>query len=132
QWCQMDRGTAANQYDFGQLDALLGQASRVNADVEFTFGHTPAWAVDGSYPQSSAADQCSSTSTANQWDPPVNESDWTKFVTAVVTHAKGKIHAYELWNEADSTYYWSGSMAQLVRMSVDAAAIIHRIDPSAL
>jgi hypothetical protein len=128
----MDRGTASNQYDFGQLNALLGQASRVGADVEFTFGYTPAWAVTGSYPQPSVADQCSSTSTSNPSDPPANEADWIKFVTALVTHSKGKIRAYELWNEVNDTNFWSGSMSQLVQMSVDAAALIHSIDPSAL
>jgi hypothetical protein len=64
--------------------------------------------------------------------PPASESYWTNFVTALVTHAKGKIHAYELWNEADYAPFWSGSVSQMVRMSKDAASIIHRIDPSAL
>jgi hypothetical protein len=125
----MDTGTASNQYNFGQLDALFGQASRVGADVEFTFGDTPQWAATGSYPQPAAANQCASGSSAM---PPANESYWTNFVTAVVTHSKGKIHAYELWNEFNDPNYWSGHMDQMVRMSVDAAAIIHRIDPSAL
>jgi hypothetical protein len=128
QWCQMDRGTVSDEYDFGQLDALLGQASRLGADVEFTFGHTPQWAAGGAFPQSSVVDQCSSG-----WDAvPVDESYWKNFVTALVTHAKGRIRAYELWNEVDYPPYWSGTLAQMVQMSVDAAAIIHSIDPSAL
>src|SRR5205823_9567731 len=61
QWCQMDNGTASNQYDFGQLDALLGQAPRLGADVEFTFGNTPRWASSGAYPEASATGQCSSS-----------------------------------------------------------------------
>jgi hypothetical protein len=130
QWCQMDNGTASGQYNFGQLDALLGQASRLGADVEFTFGGTPTWAATGSYPQSAVSDQCDWSGPASK--PPANESYWTNFVTALATHAKGKIKAYELWNEVDYAPYWSGSMAQVVKMSVDAAAIIHRIDPAAL
>lgn len=128
QWCQMDSGTS-NQYTFGQLDALLAQAARLNADVEFTFGYTPKWAVNGSYPEPSIVDQCSGDSASMA---PAEESYWTNFVTALVTHARGKIHAYELWNEADYSAFWSGGVATLVRMSVDAAATIHRIDPSAL
>lgn len=128
QWCQMDRGTASDEYDIGQLDALLGQASRLGADVEFTFGHTPQWAASGSYPQPAAVDQCS-----GGWDAvPADESSWKNFVTALVTHARGRIHAYELWNQVDYSPYWSGSVARMVQMSVDAATIIHRIDPSAL
>src|SRR5207237_8110490 len=96
QWCQMDNGTASGEYDFGQLDALLGQAPRLGADVEFTFGNTPQWASSGAYPQAFATGQCSSSfgNTA-----PANESYWTNFVTALVSHAAGRIHAYELWNE---------------------------------
>lgn len=129
QWCQMDNGTAADRYDFGQLDALFSQAARGNADVEFTFGDTPHWAATGSYPQPLPVGQCSGSSDALA---PTSESYWTSFVTALVTHADGKIRAYELWNEADYSPYWSGSLATLVRMSVDAASIIHRVDPSAL
>jgi hypothetical protein len=127
-WCEIDKGTASNQYNFGQLDALLHQSSTLKADVELTFGSTPQWAASGAYPQPSVTDQCGSLYTK----PPANESYWTNFVTALVTHAKGKIHAYELWNEVDTVTSWSGGIGEMVRMSVDAASIIHRIDPSAL
>ena len=129
QWCRIDAGTTSNEYDFGQLDALLAQASTLNADVDFTFGDTPQWAAGGWYPQFASADQCSDNSSALA---PADESYWTNFVTALVTHAQGRIHAYELWNEVDYPPYWSGGMAAIVRMSVDAAQIIHSIDPSAL
>jgi hypothetical protein len=128
-WCQMDNGTASNQYNFGQLYALLGQADRLNADVLYTFASTPAWAAGGSYPQPSVTNQCASSSTTLA---PADESYWTNFVTALVTAAHGRIHAYELWNEVDYAAFWTGGMAAMVRMSIDAAAIIHRLDPSAL
>ena len=54
QWCQMDRGTSTDEYDFTQLDLLLAQADRLSADVEYTFGYTPRWAADGLYPQPGA------------------------------------------------------------------------------
>lgn len=129
QWCQMDSGTVFGQYNFDQLDRLFGQASRLGADVEFTFGDTPAWAATGSYPQIVASNQCG---TGTQPAAPADESYWTNFVTALVTHSKGKIHAYELWNEFDNPQFWAGGVARMVRMSVDAAAIIRSIDPSAL
>src|SRR5205085_5119684 len=97
--------------------------------VEFTFGDTPQWAASGSYPQTTDANQCSASTDAM---PPTNESYWTNYVTAVVSNSIGRIHAYELWNEVDDPNYWLGSVAQMVRMSVDAAAIIRRLDPSAL
>src|SRR3954454_19575355 len=60
-WCQIDRGTASDRYNWSPLDAELGQAVRVGADVTYTFGYTPSYAVTGSYPQPSVSDQCAST-----------------------------------------------------------------------
>jgi hypothetical protein len=128
-WCQMDWGTSANQYDFWQLDNLFGQASRAGADLEFTFGDTPQWAAAGAYPQPTQVTQCNP---ATETSPPARESYWKNFVTAVVTHGKGKIHAYELWNEFNTVNYWNGGIQRMVQMSIDAANIIHRIDPAAL
>src|SRR3954462_14999581 len=82
-WCKMDTGTATGQYRFGQFDALLRQASRLGADVEFTFGYTPRYAVEGSAPHPAVADQCSPTSTTNPADPPVSREAWRNYVTAV-------------------------------------------------
>jgi hypothetical protein len=129
-WCEIDSGTATNEYNFGQLNALLTQASNLNADVLFTIVSTPNWAASGSYPQPSATDQCAWGTTTNQ--PPANESYWKNFVTALVNDGKGRIHAYELWNEVDYSAFWTGSVSRMVKMSVDAASIIHKVDPSAL
>ena len=52
-------------------------------------------------------------------------------MTALVTHAAGRISYYELWNEPDCKCFWSGTTAQLVRMGKDAAAIIRSLDPNA-
>ena len=56
---------------------------------------------------------------------------FSAFVTALVTHAAGRISYYELWNEPDCNCFWSGTTAQLVRMGKDAAAIIRSLDPNA-
>jgi hypothetical protein len=131
-WCKMDTGASSGQYRFGQLEALLGQASRQGADVEFTFGRTPRWAVGGSDPPSTVTDQCASTGTTTSADPPASRETWRNYVTAVVTRARGRIRAYELWNEFNNPDFWAGSVDQMVQMSIDAAAIIHAVDPSAL
>jgi hypothetical protein len=48
-----------------------------------------------------------------------------------VTHSKGRIKYYELWNEPNLASFWTGSIEQLVQMSHDASVIIRRIDPNA-
>jgi hypothetical protein len=52
-------------------------------------------------------------------------------VTALATRYRGRIRYYELWNEPDAPNFWHGTVAQLVRMCRDAAAVIRRIDTTA-
>jgi len=61
------------------------------------------------------------------------------FVTAFVQHCSAagncvanEIKYYEMWNEWDITYHWTGTMAQLYEMLAPAAAIIRQNVPGAV
>src|SRR5262249_27188247 len=43
-----------------------------------------------------------------------------------------KISYYELWDEPDSSLYWTGTQAQMVTMAQTAYNIIHTLDPNAI
>jgi hypothetical protein len=101
-------------YDWGTMDNWIQMAQSHGARVEFTFGRTPSWAA------------------AAETLPPANMQDWDNFVTAVATRYKGKIEAYEVWNEVNSTAFYTGTTAQLVTMQQHAYNIIKSIDPSAI
>jgi hypothetical protein len=58
--------------------------------------------------------------------------DWRNFVRAVASRYKGKIEAYEIWNEPNEKNFWTGSVEQLVDLSKEAYQIIKSVDPSAL
>lgn len=111
-------------YNWTNLDLYLKLAQQHNVDVEYTFGYTAAWASSGSnsgcsqYPQSCF--------------PPTNEQDWKDFVTAVVTHAAGRIKYWEVWNEANAKNFWIGTPAQMLTMATDAYNIIKAADPTAI
>ncbi len=53
-------------------------------------------------------------------------------MTAVVTHAAGKIKVWEIWNEPTVPGYWQGTNQQMLRLAQDAYGIIKAIDPNAL
>jgi hypothetical protein len=67
--------------------------------------------------------------------PPDRLSDWTDYVTAIATRYKGRIAAYEIWNEPNIDREWGGqppdaaAYVALLKVSYDA---IKRVDPAAL
>jgi len=67
--------------------------------------------------------------------PPDRLSDWTDFLRALATRYKGRIDAYEIWNEPNITREWgrqppnAAEYVQLLKASRDA---IKAVDPDAL
>jgi Putative Ig domain len=130
-WSEVN--TASGVYDWTELDNWLGDAEATGQDVLYTFGATPQFATAGAPPgmcNSPGPYACMPPSDVNS-DGTGTDAYWQSFVTALVTHAAGRIAFYELWNEPDCTCFWDGTEAQLVRMGADAAAIIRSLDPAA-
>ena len=128
-----DINTADGVYDFTNLDSWLGKAESANMDVLYTFGATPQFAAPTTPPAgclSPGPYSCAPPTDVNA-DGTGTDAYFSAFVTALVTHAAGRISFYELWNEADSPGFWGGTEAQMVRMGQDAAAIIRSLDPNA-
>lgn len=112
-----DLEPTATTFNWTPLDNWLAAAAPAH-EFLYTFGMVPGWAGGGSSNKNPPSD----ISTGN--------AQWKNFVTQLVTRYKGKIAAYELWNEPDN--YWAGTPAQLVTMAQDAYTIIKQIDPAAL
>jgi hypothetical protein len=130
-WGQLN--TANGTYDWTPLDNWLGLAESSNMDVLYTFGDTPQFAAGTVAPagcNSPGPYSCAPPVDVNA-DGTGTDAYFQAFVTALVTHAAGRISYYELWNEPDCNCFWAGTEAQLVRMGADAAAIIRSLDPNA-
>jgi hypothetical protein len=130
-WGQIN--TANGVYNWSGLDNWLGKAASANMDVLYTFGDTPQYAAGATAPSgclSPGPYSCAPPVDINS-DGTGTDAYFQAFVTALVTHAAGRIQYYELWNEPDCKCFWSGTTAQLVRMGKDAAAIIRSLDPGA-
>jgi polysaccharide biosynthesis protein PslG len=129
-WFQIE--TSRGVYTWTKLDKLIQAAQANGSDIIYTFGWTPRWAIGSARCQNSKLSYggkgCS--------NPPANLTYWDEFVRAIATHAKGKIAAYEIWNEPNIRYhgvgvFWTGDVQTLLTMTRHAYNIIKAIDPAA-
>ena len=58
--------------------------------------------------------------------------DWRTYVRTVVSRYKGRISAYEIWNEPNLKDFWSGTTDQMLALTREASQIIHSVDPQAI
>jgi hypothetical protein len=111
------------QWNFELLDRYVFLAEQHKTELLLPLGLTPQWAsarpLEGSIYQSGNAAE------------PGDNADWQNYVTAVVTRFKGRIAAYEIWNEPNNKGFWTGDTQQMVTLTREASEIIHRIDPAA-
>jgi hypothetical protein len=114
------RGT----WNWTRLDSLVNGAEARGASVELVLGQTPTWAsslpnLRGLYGDGATA-------------PPMRMSDWTTYVRTVASRYRGRIEAYEIWNEPNWQGEYYGSPQQLARLTSTAAHAIKAVDPEAL
>ena len=116
------------QWNWGGYDAWVKAANSKGYDVIYSFVRTPQWAAPAvNLPPTDL------NSTA-PCDPPARGNGdcmFKSFVYALVSHYKGKIKYYQIWNEPNSSGFWSGTPQELAHMAQDAYAIIHSVDPGA-
>ena len=119
-----DLQPTADAWNPARLDTLLALAERHQVEVVLPLARTPAWAA--LRPAEPAAFAPGNAS------PPRDLADWGRFVQRVVQHTRGRVRAYELWNEANVPMFWSGDMATLVAMARLLREAVARHDPGAL
>jgi hypothetical protein len=121
-----------DRWDFDALDDAVARAQRGGVDVLLTLGQTPRWA--SSDPERAGPHGAGSSA------PPRDIADWVRYVEVVTRRYKGRIRAYEVWNEPriagvdrrnDSQFFY-GSAADLVTLTKTAHEVIKRVDPQAL
>lgn len=111
-------------YNWSWIDRDVEQAQLHHAKFLFTLGQTPTWA---------SSDPTSHGVYGGGFNmPPSKISFWDDFIRAVVTRFKGRIEAYEIWNEPDIPDFYDDTPASLAKLEQAAAPLIHSIDPKAL
>jgi hypothetical protein len=110
-------------WNFATLDREVSETLAQGIDVLLTLGQTPPWATS----QPSVKGNHGYGATA----PPTNLTDWDAYIQTVALRYKGRIGAYELWNEPYYKGFYTGTIPQLAELSNRAYRIIKGIDPAA-
>ena len=106
-------------FDWSRTDLIVQMAGEQGLDLVVRVDHQPAWA-GGGFPLNG---------------PPDNLQDLADFLTALVSRYKGRIRAYEVWNEPNLAREWGGQVpdpgnyAKLLRVAYRA---IKQADPNAM
>jgi len=112
------------QYDWSRLDRDVQQAAMHKTQFLLTLGQTPRWA--SSDPDKPAVYGMGLGA------PPADIEDWRAFVRAAATRYKGRIQAYEIWNEPENEIFYTGTPAQMVPLEKATAEVVRSIDPAAI
>lgn len=110
-------------WNFERLDKYIALGETAKVELLLPLGLSPQWA-------SSRPNEKSAYEAGNAAEP-LNIQDWRDYVRTVVTRYKGRIHYYEIWNEPNLKMFYTGSVATMVNLVREAAAIVHEVDPSA-
>jgi hypothetical protein len=108
-----------SSYNWGPFDQVVNAATARGIKALGIITYTPPWARAAG---------------TTSYYPPTNLSDYANFCTAAVQHYRGLgVHAYEIWNEPNITF-WAPSPdpARYTAMLKLAYAAIKQADPSAL
>jgi len=139
-WAEIN--TAGGTYDFTPLDTwFLLAAQHGNPELIFNFSLTPQFISNHSTDTTTCAytpyiedglggGACYPPADLNV-DGSGTDATWKAFVSTVVKHVGSKITYYEMWNTPQDHTQWRGTLAQLVRLTADASAIIKAANPNA-
>lgn len=111
-------------FDFRALDSALNEAERRKVSVVLPLGLSPAWA-------SARPNEPSGYKPGNAAEP-ISIESWGTYVAAVASRYKGRIEAYEVWNEPDLKMFFSGTPEKMAELTNEACRQIRKIDKSAL
>jgi hypothetical protein len=122
-WNQLETNT--NQFNFTKFDASTNVvwSNAPGMKIIYTLGQTPAWAaLTTNTPTAKNGPGASSE--------PSNMSYWSNYVRTVALRYKGTIQYYEIWNETDSSSYYTGALSNMITMAQIAHEVLTNVDPT--
>jgi len=117
-WREVE-GARKGAYDWSKVDWIVAECNKLNMDLLVRIDQQPAWA-GGNYPTNG---------------PPDKYTDLGDFLYAMASRYKGRIRAYEIWNEPNLAREWGGhapNAAQYVALLQEAYRRIKQADPNAM
>ena len=110
---------ARGTFYFQRLDQIVDLAEKAGvAHITLVLGVTPQWAARNPQSEHYAPWLGPGSNSA-----PHTMSDWTDYVRAVVKRYKGRIHAYQIWNEPGLRDFWEKNeysvLAHMARLAYE-------------
>ena len=102
-------------WEWFRTDYYVNEARANDQEIIYTLGMTPDWAA------ARVNDAASE---------PKNMDDWRDYVRTVATRYQGKIKYYEIWNEANYSGFYSGTVAKMLELTRIAREELKSVDPS--
>lgn len=120
-WAGME--PAPGEYDWGRVDMIVDAANARGMSVLGTLVSSPGWAVEPGLPAVSS--------------PPASAATYGDFAGAAAAHFRGRVGAYEIWNEPNAVISWTSGPqgpepARYTGLLKAAYPKIKAADPSAL
>lgn len=117
-------GAKKGAFDWSHSDEIIYQANVKGLDVLARMDNAPDWAAPGCFDPASSS-----------MGPPRNTNDWTDFLRAFVSRYKGRVRAYQIWNEPNLAREWCKrppNPEQYAAFLKASYAAIKSVDPNAL
>ncbi|MCD6344150.1 MAG: hypothetical protein J7M17_00890 [Anaerolineae bacterium] len=135
-------------FNFGPHDTMVNRDRAQGLDIVGILGSTPEWAADpsctataarpvrdGFHPQWEGATgwpyHCPPETRYEPWTGPGSANDWGNYVYQVVSHFRGRVAVWEIWNEPDVGYFWAGTRYAYAQMLKVGYQAVKAADPDA-
>ena len=113
---QEDCATCWSDWQIELVDFIVNEANARGIKVIGTLWRTPDWANGGK----------------GVLAPPTNPADYGKFAGWMADRYRGRVAAWEIWNEPNVDGFWEGTVAQYVNLLQAAYPKIKAADPAAV
>jgi hypothetical protein len=112
-------------WNFVELDNEILLAENHKVETMLVLGSTPTWA--SVRPTESGC--CSEKAPKGNAAEARSINDWRNYVRTIATRYKGRVKHYELWNEPNNPPFYSGTVANLVKINHEAYIVLKEVDP---
>ncbi len=122
EWYRYNPGPG--QYDWGRLDAIVDACSARGIRVLFSVVKAPTWSRPPDDDKSEPG-------------PPADPNTYGEYLRQMAARYKGRVQAYEIWNEENMAREWGGlgnrlNAAKYVNLLKVAYTAIKSVDPGAM
>jgi hypothetical protein len=117
-------GASKGKFIWENADQAVYFSNAKGIDILARMDNAPDWAAPGCY-----------NTDKKSMGPAKNTQDWVDFLTAFVTRYKGRIRAYEIWNEPNLSREWCNQPPNPVAYMAllkTSYTTIKSIDPNAM